>query len=120
MCLLASYEYNDNTFYISVIPESNKIFWSCIRNNKSQFICNIDDTKAVLNNYKKSPDLPSTIIVNEKYCDNITQFTDAINNETPLIVLKSNMGTGKTYSVAQSINKIDYIFLDQPLFQLFH
>ena len=44
--------------------------------------------------------------MNEKYCDNITQFTDAINNETPLIVLKSNIGTGKTYSVAQSINKI--------------
>ena len=95
----------DNTFYISVIPESNKIFWSCIRTKKPQFICNIDDNKPV-EIYKKSQDLPNTIIVNEKYCDNITQFTDAIKKETPLIVLKSNMGTGKTYCVANCINKL--------------
>ena len=99
----------DNTFYISVMTQSNKIFWSCIRNKKAQFICNIDDTKPSVDIERKSPDLPNTITVNEKYCTNITQFTDAIKNATPLIVLKSNMGTGKTYCVAESVNKINWV-----------
>jgi hypothetical protein len=107
----------DNTFYISVMTQSNKIFWSCIRNKKAQFICNIDNSHELLNTevlntsvdtYKKSPDLPNTITVNEKYCSNITILTDSIKNETPLIVLKSNMGTGKTYCVSQCINEIDW------------
>ena len=103
----------DNTFYISVMTQSNKIFWSCIRKKKAQFICNVEVLNTELLNtsvhtYKKSPDLPNTITVNEKYCSNITQFTDAIKNKNPVVVLKSNMGTGKTYCVAQCINEIDW------------
>jgi hypothetical protein len=100
----------DNTFYLTVYPKSNKIFYGCNRTkSKPQYICKIDDTKIEVNTYKKSPNLPNTIFVNEQYCSNITQFTDAIKNGVSLLVLKSNMGTGKTYCAAESINKIDWI-----------
>ena len=99
----------DNTLYLSVMHQSNKIFYGCLKTkNKAQFICNIDDTKQSIDIERKSPDLPNTIFVNEKYCADIPQLTDSIKNATPLIVLKSNMGTGKTYCVAETINKIDW------------
>ena len=104
---------SDSTFYLIVYTQSNKIFWGCNKTKgKSQYICKIDEDKQeseILNTYKKSPDLPNTIFVNEKYCSNITQLTDAIKEETPLVVVKSHMGTGKTHCVAECTNKIDWV-----------
>ena len=94
----------DATPYISI--HDNKIFWTCIRNKKAQFICKVDDSIAdelpAINSIK----LNGSIDYNEKYCTNIKELTDSIKNNThSLIAVKSNMGTGKTYCIADCINK---------------
>jgi hypothetical protein len=93
----------DATPYISI--HDNKIFWTCIRNKKAQFICKVDDSIADVES-DKIVKLNGSTDYMEKYCTNIKELTDSIkNNSHSVIAVKSNMGTGKTYAIAECINK---------------
>jgi hypothetical protein len=94
----------DATPYISI--HDNKIFWTCIRNKKAQFICKVDDSIADVES-DKIVKLNGSIDYMEKYCTNIKELTDSIKNNThSVIAVKSNMGTGKTYCIAECINEM--------------
>jgi hypothetical protein len=96
----------DSTLYLSIMRKCNKIFWTCIRNKKAQFLCKIDDSLETIDK-DKVVKLPDAIDFNEKYCANISELTDSIkNNKHSVIAVKSNMGTGKTYCVAECINSL--------------
>lgn len=98
----------DATPYISI--HDNKMFWTCIRNKKAQFICKVDDSIADVES-DKIVKLNGSTDYMEKYCTNIKELTDSItgnNIDIPrhsVIAVKSNMGTGKTYAIAECINK---------------
>jgi hypothetical protein len=98
----------DATPYISI--HDNKMFWTCIRNKKAQFLCKVDESIADVDS-DKIVKLKDAIDYNEKYCTNITELTDSIKGNTfgiprhSVIAVKSNMGTGKTYCIAECINK---------------
>jgi hypothetical protein len=98
----------DATPYISI--HDNKIFWTCIRNKKAQFICKVDDSIADVES-DKIVKLNGSTDYMEKYCTNIKELTDSITGNNfgiprhSVIAVKSNMGTGKTYCIADCINK---------------
>ena len=94
----------DATPYITI--HDNKMFWSCIRNKKAQFICKVDDSIADVES-DKIVKLNGSTDYMEKYCTNIKELTDSIkNNSHSVIAVKSNMGTGKTYAIAECINEM--------------
>jgi Ni2+-binding GTPase involved in maturation of urease and hydrogenase len=94
----------DATPYISI--HDNKMFWTCIRNKKAQFLCKVDDSIADIDKVKVVK-LSNAIDFNEKYCTDIKELTDSIKNTThSVIAVKSNMGTGKTYCIAECINEM--------------
>jgi Ni2+-binding GTPase involved in maturation of urease and hydrogenase len=96
----------DATPYIFI--RDNKMFWSCIRNKKAQFICKVDDSIADVKYTSTSiVKLNNAIDYMEQYCTNIKELTDSIKNNThSVIAVKSNMGSGKTYAIAECINEM--------------
>jgi hypothetical protein len=95
----------DATPYITILLKSNKIFINCIRNKQSKFVCKIDELKPCVDAVKIDKLIKIATKVNNKYCANIPVFMDSIENKTHgTIIIKSNMGTGKTYAVAKAIN----------------
>ena len=94
----------DATPYITI--HDNKMFWTCIRIKKAQFLCKVDDSIADVKS-DKIVKLNNAIDYMEKYCTNIKELTDSIkNNSHSVIAVKSNMGTGKTYAIAECINEM--------------
>ena len=96
----------DATPYVTVLLKSNKIFYACIRNKQSIFICKVDDTKPCVDAIKIDKLVKIGTKVNQQYCADIPEFMDSIlAKKHGTIIIKSNMGTGKTYAVAKAINE---------------
>ena len=94
----------DATPFITILEESNKIFWCCIRNKINKFICKIDDSKDTIDCEKVDKLTRDGLQFNVKYCSEIDIFNDSIKNKNhETIFVKSNMGTGKTYACAKSL-----------------
>jgi hypothetical protein len=97
----------DATPFITILLTSNKIFYACIRNKSSVFICKVDDDKPCSDSIRIDTLIKIGKIVNEQYCTDIPEFMDSmINKKHGTIIIKSNMGTGKTFAVAKAINSL--------------
>jgi hypothetical protein len=95
----------DATPYITILLKSNKIFYACIRNKTSVFICKVDEDKPCIDAIRIDNLDKIGTKVNQQYCADIPEFMDSIKTKQHgTIIIKSNMGTGKTYAVAKAIN----------------
>jgi hypothetical protein len=107
-CCLCNRTHEDNQFYL--LYTEGKLFIKCKKSDQSKFIYaeQENETPPETNKIPPAPQDPfsNAEVFDERYCANYKPLMGALENDSGIIAIKSNMGTGKTIAYSRVLKNV--------------